>query len=70
MVIPLEEIMIIGLFPLLTQKKEIFTLIRIYNIDDDGNWTLRPKTGILIAPGEISSIEFIRPSTIKEETQK
>ena len=31
----------------------------IYEIDDDGKWCLRPGTGMLISPGEVSRIEFI-----------
>ena len=32
---------------------------RIYEIGKDNRWSLRPGTGMLISPGEVSRIEFI-----------
>ena len=41
---------------------------QIYDIDDDGTWQLRKGTGVLVAGGQVSRIEFICPSS-KESDQ-
>ena len=38
----------------------------IYEIDDDGEWCLRPGTGMLISAGEVSRIEFISQPSNEE----
>ena len=38
----------------------------IYDVDDDDNWTASNEKGVLIAAGEIQSIEFWRYSPMEE----
>ena len=46
-------------------EKDLY-IAKIYNIKDDGTWNLIPRRGILIAAGEVSSIEFIGRLPTKE----
>lgn len=34
-------------------------LVNIYDIDDDGNWTPKDRTSVLVPAGEIKKIDFI-----------
>ena len=40
----------------------------VYDIDDENNWSLRGLHGVLIAAGEIQTVEFW-PYTSEEECQ-